>query len=278
MSDTIALFIPEDWNSLSLPQLRQLCRLIAKAVPHDYRRQILFCHWSGIRMLPHNELDANGMKRFLFFHLKLKKRFFLSLPDFVSFLHRLDFTHDEPSLTIQLMPSLRASWRRLYGPSSSLFNISYGEFIHAEACYNRYISSNDVNDLNSLCAVLYRPSNGVRPRSIHFEGDRREIFNDFIYPDRGRWLRRVPRWRRIAIFLFYSGCRQALFQAHPMMNRRVESDQLLDVNEIDLHRRMINTLNKGDITKNKRVLDSLAWDVFAMLDSMIENVQKMQEK
>lgn len=266
---------PESWNELTLPQLRALCRIIASGTDPAYRQQLIFMRWTGIRALPVSRLH-DGIRFYLY--LKGRTPFWMSVDTYRVFLQRIAFSMQRSELSNQLLPCVRSLHRRLHGPGKKLFNLTYGEFIHAEAAYNRYLSHPaDISHLNALCAVLYRPGNGIPKGSLRFKGDRREAFNDFNYMHRAGWFNRVPLWQRIAIFLFYTGSREALYAAHDALreNTTVGDDHRSD---IEKHRELVNTLNQGDVTKTEAVYQANLWSVFGTLNSLAVQNKKLMKK
>ena len=272
----VRLNVPENWNDLLVEQLRYLCRLIAKGINPSYRRQLIFMAWAGIKSLPSRFVDEAGQHFYLF---RCKKQFFyLSVEDYAFFLRKIDFCSGRSELSKQLIPHVWSLHRKLYGPASKLYNLTYNEWIHAESCFNRYLADNkNMSHLNALCAVLYRPGNGINPSSIEYKGDSREAFSDFIYLQRARWFRFVPLWQKVAIFLFYAGSRDALYNAHNDLkeNTTIGEDKTSD---IEKHRNLITSLTNGDVTKNHQVLKSNVWDVFAILNNMVQQFKKMNKK
>ncbi len=272
----VMLQAPEHWNDLTFKQLRYLCRTIAAGLNPLYRRQLIFMIWTGIKSLPAKFVDEAGQTFYLF--RRRRQFFYLSVEDYAFFLRKIDFCTGRSELTKQLMPHIWALHRKLYGPSSKIYNLTYNEWVHAESCFNRYLNDNkNVNHLNALCAVLYRPGNGIHPDSIEFSGDRREEFNDYVYLKRAQWFRWVPMWQKVAIFLFYTGSREALNNAHLNLkeNTTIGEDHTSD---IEKHRTLVNNLTQGDVTKNNQVLKSKVWDVFAMLDSQVAQIKKISKK
>lgn len=274
-SQQINLAVPENWNQLNKKQLRQLCRMIAHGISPSYRRQQLFMLWAGIQALPGKMVDHLGQTFYLF--RKKRSLFYLSVEDYTYFLRRIDFASGRSELTRQLLPRLWAPFGWLHGPSNKLYNITYNEFIHAEAAFNRYMADGkNINHLNALCAVLYRQA-VMSKKSKYYTGDVREGFNDFNYMQRARRFRFVPLWQRIAVFMFYSGSREALYQAHTYLRDEatIGEDHSSD---LDKHRQLINTLNQGDLTRNKSIMQSPVWDVMGMLNSMVKQYKQITKK
>lgn len=278
MGNVIDLQLPQSWNELSPAQLRYLCRLIASGLNPWYLRQKVFLHLAGLKALNNKFIDDQGDVFYLFKHLKSKSFVYIKVEDYAWYVKQIDWVKSESGLSAQLFPVFKVlGVVPLYGPSRMLFNLSYAEFVHAESCLNRYLQTKKPEALNQLCAVLYRPGNGLSPKSENYKGDRRKAFNEYTYT-RPNWLiRMLPLWFKVAVFLFYAGAREAMYQQHLNLreNATVGEDRSTD---LEKHRRLINTLNQGDVTKNAQIQQTPLWDVFAMLDRMVEQYNQIKKK
>ncbi|WP_310391568.1 hypothetical protein [Hymenobacter sp.] len=124
-------------------------------------------------------------------------------------------------LTAQRLPWLRRprTWRRplpgkLWGPRESLRNVSFAEFIFADAYFVAYATRQQAGALDKLVAVLYRPQRReYRPHAASYGGDRREDFNEHLVPGRAAQLAGLPDATKLAVLTWYRGCRDEL-QAH----------------------------------------------------------------
>jgi hypothetical protein len=277
MENVIDLHTPEKWNDLTAKQLEVLCRMIASGINPMYQRQLIFQSFTQIKPLPKFYTDQDGKTFYLFKHRPTKKQFYLCVDDYAWYLKKIDFTSEHSQLSKQLLPVVKSIITKLHGPATKLFNVKYGEFIHAESCFNRYLQTKDIKDLNALCAVLYRKASGVKETDANYDGDLRIAFNDYVYMHDAKRFKYVSVWKKIAIFMFYTGAREAMYLAHPHLqeNATIGEDHTSD---IEKHRALVNTLNNNDVTKNKAIYDSPVWDIFSMLDRMVEQYQKTVKK
>jgi hypothetical protein len=114
-------------------------------------------------------------------------------------------------LTAQLLPHFNCSWCRYYGPREAFRNLRFDEFIFADSFYLRYLKTGEQRYLDQLVAVLYRPqAAGYAPRSVDYQGDRREPFNEHLLPSRAKTLGRLRANAKLAVLLYYRGCRRLL--------------------------------------------------------------------
>lgn len=100
-----------------------------------------------------------------------------------------------------VIPVIRRGMKRVYGPSEALFNITFGEYIVAFDFFRRYVEHKDENDLNKLCAVLYRAR-----RKGKMDNDIRVEFNANECVRRARWWRRVALVDRFIIYSWFAAC------------------------------------------------------------------------
>ncbi|MGV3588607.1 MAG: hypothetical protein ACO1OF_16495 [Adhaeribacter sp.] len=128
-----------------------------------------------------------------------------------------NFLFSDNLLTKNLLPTVRLPWRlkKYYGPADELENITFIEFIKAEAAFLAFQRTQKEEYLNRLCAILYRPRRRGKLTPENATGDIREKFNDALVPGRALAMARLPIQVRLAILLFFSGCRQTIVKANP---------------------------------------------------------------
>ncbi|MDO7849238.1 hypothetical protein Q5H92_22935 [Hymenobacter sp. M29] len=194
--------VPSAWNELSRRQLLQITRLHGQGFASDralddaFRRVILGVPgrlWARL----------NGVQRVELRHL-VPVRFLREPADFAP-------------LTEQLLPHLPyLKWYqglgcRYFGPRENFRNLSFAEFIFADAFFLRYLQTNDETQLDRLVATLYRPQRaGYAPLAPDYAGDRREPFNENLLDARARHVARLEHHVKYAVMLWYRGCRKAL--------------------------------------------------------------------
>ncbi len=147
--------------------------------------------------------------------LALSGEYMLDLEQLITFLL------EENTLTRNLFPVLRfrspVSLLRspLYGPADGFSNIRFNEFVYAESWFMSYQETGETADLDRLIAVLYRPKDKkCDPTSPDYTGDVREPFNDNLIGMRDIWVSRLPRKIKLAILLWYTGCRMDLVESY----------------------------------------------------------------
>lgn len=178
-------------------------------------------------------------------------------------------------LTINLVPKFKVNGITYYGPSSKLFNITLSEFIHAETNLSRYVKTKEIQYLDKLIAILYRPQDHkYDPDSPQFNGDRRAPFNDHRIDDRAKKISKLTHNLKICIFLFYTGCQWWYQQQFPHVfssNGKKPGNNLGFLNLVD-------SLTAGDVTKLDEVRGSLLMDVMVHMERAAIELEEMKEK
>ena len=261
---TVNLSIPTGWNQLNRKQLLRICRLFLLNLDYETFRLRSFLFLARLKAYP-------GFFKFR------KQKFSLTDQELAYFLHSVEYLTAEPALTRNNLPLLRIFGRRYYGPSDKGYNLSYIEFIHAEKSLYAFMKTNDAKYLNELCAILYRPGKSdFNLNDPACDGDRRQPFNEHNYAHRSRRFRFVSMRKRYAIYLFYAGCRNAMFSANKSLfsGTSVTSEE---TNPVESLRKVINDLNMGDITRNEKIYRTPVWEAFEHLNQLIENMPKSKK-
>ncbi len=270
---TLDLKIPQSWNALTRRQLLYLCKLYRLNLTELKFKTWLFVKLTGIKPLP-RKIIADQV---YYFFKKGKTRFSLSVDEMHWFLHSVDKFMQESHLIKNLFPKFRMLWKTFYGPSNSCYNISVHEFMLAETMLDAFHHSKDVKYLRQLTAILYRKQvKPYRPNSPNYTGDRREPFNDFTFQRRARWFRFLNQNKLQAVYVFFVGCRNAIIEKHPhLFNTTAVSSE--KTNHTENLKNMLISLNQGDITKNKEILQSQVWEAFGQLNEMAKQVKSIKK-
>lgn len=272
----INLHLPK-WNELTRKQLLYICQLFIAGFDQNTFRLKAFLHLTGVKALPRKIVKDQEYWQFC----KGKEEFWLTSFELTWFLKSVDYLTENCKLTVNLFPSFLIGLRRYWGPCKECRNLSWKEFIHAEGQFFAYNNSKPERKrfyLNMLCAVLYRPErDDYHPMAPDYDGDRRQPFNDFIYPRRAKWFRWLPVVKRYAIYTFYVGCRNAIVEAHPLTFKSGGVSSEAPVSPVMGLIQLVTDLNQGDVTKNEQIYNSPAWDVLNLLERMIEK-QKPAKK
>ena len=263
MSETISLKVPEKWEQLSRKQVLYVAKLFLARLTENEFLTRAFCRFSGLRPV--------GFDRLTNCHLFSLK----GNPGRIHYNEMFWFIKSQNylfniTLTTNLLPWFRIGILRWFGPSNKCYNLTLNEYLHAETAVYGFEVTKRFCYIDRLCAILYRPAGrGAHP------GDRRRSFNDFTYTKHARWFRLLPRYKRYAVLLFYTGCRQAIVAAFPhIFGKGSTSAPANPAFEIQ---RMVRVLNDGDVTRNKSILNTPVWEALAQLNDMAEAVKRQNK-
>lgn len=257
--------LPQTWNELSMHELQHIAGLLGQPMPKNMQRMLVFLLLAKLNPLPYRRIPKDS--RLCWFSRK-KDRFALEPELLPSLLKKIDFVFDPNGLNEQKMPVFRFKGKALHGPASRLFNLSYQEFIHAEAWIDRYIKTGEILALENLCAILYRPHhppNGKIPPDI--SGDKRMPFDEYGYEKRARQMAALPAWRKTLVCLFYLGSREALFAAHPLLQQSSTTSDATSM--LERHKKLLHVLSKGDVTRIDNIMKANVYAVFATLENLM---------
>lgn len=269
----INLTVPTEWNKLTPKQLLKVSGLFLAKLEFEEFRLRIFLYLSGVKTMPKKVIKDQVYWLFR----KGKTEFMLDRQELAWMLHSVEFLTSDSRLTLNKFPRLWLPTGCVFGPDEKCYSITYLEFIHAEAALYAYQKSNKVEYLNQLCSILYRPQKKeYHPLRPDFDGDRRQVFNDFIYKRRAKWFRFVSINRRFAIYLFYTGCRNELMDSFKSLfsGSAVSSEP---VNPVKSLRKIIHDLNMGDLTRNEKIYKMQVWEAFEHLDNLVENMAKKKK-
>ncbi|MGN7786797.1 hypothetical protein ACTJIJ_19850 [Niabella sp. 22666] len=117
-------------------------------------------------------------------------------------------------ITEQLIPCFRSWWqRRYYGPCRRLDNLKMKEFVFSEHYFMEWGGKvENVESLNNLVAVLYRPAKWFYNVRLNPKGDARRPFNENILE---RQVKKVAPWPmvvKLAVATWYGCCREQIVE------------------------------------------------------------------
>lgn len=109
-------------------------------------------------------------------------------------------------------------FRWYYSPGRCLENITGLEFHYATLHYQQYHAHRKDQDLHTLLAVLYRPSdlaNSHNPRHPQFSGDQRRNFNPATLERDAARMASLSKALQSTILFYFSCSLQAITESHP---------------------------------------------------------------
>lgn len=284
INDTLVR-IPSCWDELSRKQLELVVGLASHSFEKNQFKRCLLFYAAGIHV---QELIYHNL------HDRMDNLYQALLPDgntaqlstaqideiasLFNFLFKIDndneFITVDSQLTVNLISHFKVSGTSFYGPADKLFNITLSEFIHAETNLTRYLKSKEIEYLDRLIAILWRPQkNPIRRISNHYNGDRRIPFNDHKFEKRAIRIHKLNHNTKMAILLFYQGC-QAWYQKqfpHVFKPGKKANNNLGFLNLVD-------ALTTGDITKTDDIRKSYLMDVMVHLERVAIEHEEFESK
>ena len=184
------LVLPGEWEEVNSKQLKRLAVLLHSGLESNLAKQKALQILSGKSAL-----------------------FFLLMP--LDLRHRAqpyaEWVFGKIDLTIQLLPK----YKNFYGPDSDFGNLSMVEFHYTEMSYSDLIRTKDEKYLVELIAVLYREGKSDYDYKRNVEGDFRKPFSHGLFEYGQRKIAKWPTAVKLAILLWYDGCRQSLVKGYP---------------------------------------------------------------
>jgi len=182
--------IPTMWNELTSKQLVAILRVCNANWSLMEAQVQLFKILTGIRWI---------------------KLWWLGPLEIEDKLYLVDWVFKDNSLTKNLLPI----YRHHYGPADNFSNLQVCEFIFTEQYYQQYKEQGDLQYLNRLLAILYRPAKAGYNKNRNEDGDIREPYNDNLTTVYARKIARWPIPLKEAILFWYEGCRNSLVNDNP---------------------------------------------------------------
>jgi hypothetical protein len=212
--------IPSQWDDLSATQLRRIAWLST-------------LHKDGLAL---SKLFFFILTLHLPFWKRLRLQWFYlyqaTTEERGDFLSLVESFREKPRLTTQKLEKIRVRTVLLHGPASGLANCSFFEYIQAEKYFLNYMEgtrnkkpgfdsaqpdnavtlSGVEGWLNRLVATLYRPSD---PMTKSHADDRRIPLTDAGIRFRLALVNRIDLSTKLAILMWFDGCRAQIIQAFP---------------------------------------------------------------
>lgn len=277
----VHLHLPDTWNELSKKQLLRITKLLNKKVRKTVLEILVFLELTGTVIQKNKRVFRLDHSVGFFFTKKtgfgkLNQPFLLYPDEMAWMLKRVEKFFDTVDLTKNKLPSLRNVFHRYYGPQENMFTSTLAEWVHAEFNYSMYAKTGKKEFLNKLVAVLYRrKAKNYNPNSPEATGDKREKFNEFTFERRAKRLRFVPKHKKTAVFMFYTGIRNHLQNAHPKTFGG-SGDQTSDLGKS--LQSMVRSLNEGDPLRNEKLLATNVHDVLTEIESALKQQEKLNKK
>lgn len=270
MADRIDIKIPVSWNELTRKQLLKVCRLFRRGLEEHEFLSLAVIHLAGLKVFardPHSNVHEFRYQG---------KRVYMDSYQFGTFCNSLRYLIGRPALNDQKIPFIRRGFRKYYGPSSMLYNMSFGEWIQVDIYMQHYRATKEMKYLELATAAMYRRKDRKKIGSIDFDGDIRVRFNEHLVEKHAKKFRGIPSDKLMAISIFFNGCISALSNRFPLTLQESSGGSRGDLLKDTLT--MIDQLNNDDVTKNSAVQQTRLYEVLAKLEVTRERSRKLNNK
>ncbi len=272
--------LPTKWTELTRKQLKSLCRLTLTAADHTTLKVMLVLSFANLAISKRNMIIIDNEMHHWFYSRKtgnvlLPNAVMQIVSNTLNFLFtvRKKKHYLESQLYLQRFPYfVNRFFRKLHGPDSALFNITWLEFMKLETTYSQM--GEDPEAINRLAGILYRTGNRTRNSKT---GDKRIEYNDFDLPKYTRRAKRLRAWQLLYIRLFYEGCRAYIIQRHPHAfgdgGTPSEPKPL-----IQAFNELTNALTSNDPTKAETIRKTRLWDILPAMEQNAKTAKELKEK
>lgn len=285
--------IPENWNELTRQQLVTLGQLNRFSLPvgeFQFKMLLAFTGLVPERKPEVQKINYKGERRIFHHMANGRRKYLIEQAELAWISEQLNFffkktKNDEKeeqfyvhsTLTKNLLPDIDVKGKTWYGPSDSLTNLLFAEFIHTETFLDYYGHTKKPEYLDKLIATIYRPQDPeYNPKSVNFHGDRREKFNDHLIDMRAVKLAEVHPAVKQAIYLFYLGCRNFIVKKFPKVfppssGNEKKKDAFMQF------MKLVDALANNDVTKNEQIRQTYLYEVMVSLQAAAEQKERIEE-
>lgn len=179
---------------------------------------------------------------------------------------------EEWALTRQVLPFYRRWFKKYYGPKDELINLTLSEFYFTEKFYADLVEDTTGEALNNLVAVLYRLPKYRYNVEMDLDGDIRQPFTANAIAYYSKKIAKWPKGIKLAILLFYDGCRKKLADDYPGIFKSSEKSQ----NEDDDMFGIIRGLAGGKYGDFEKVEQLPLHTALREIECLLEEEAKMQ--
>jgi hypothetical protein len=114
------------------------------------------------------------------------------------------------------VPIFRPVWKRLYGPSDSFMNMTFGEYTDAIRLFHDFHATGDMEILKLITALFYRPKKPflfIKKQFHDYNGDVREPYNSHNLEARAKTLNNAPIGFVYGFYLLFASFQKYLIDA-----------------------------------------------------------------
>lgn len=241
--------IPKGWEELTQEQLRYVIRLLwLYNSQADWQQRIktaAFLYFADIEVV--SLTDKGWLCRG-----RRHGTAFLLDPDLLpSIMQHVEWITETEKMTVRIE---RAGKHKAV--DFELQELPFGEYLKAENNFQSYLQSKDESCLAGLARILYLVPDGIEAPELQ-----EEVL--------------------MGAFLWFNAAKQQLGRQFPNFLKPVEEKQEAITREslIESMRAQIRLLTKGDVTKQKYILEETdTWTALAELDALAKEAEEIKRK
>lgn len=241
--------IPKGWEELTAEQLRYVIQLLWLYNNHaDWQQRVqtaAFLHFCNIEVVSYTDQGWLCRER-------RHGSTFLLDPDLLpSIMQHVEWMTEMEKMTVRI--ELVGEYKAV---DFELQELPFGEYLKAENNFQSYLQSKDERCLVGLARILYLVPDGSEAPELQ-----EEIL--------------------MGVFLWFNAAKQQLGLQFPNFLKPAEEkqDAITQESLIESMRAQIRLLTKGDVTKQKYILEETdTWTALAELDALAKEAEEIKRK
>jgi hypothetical protein len=255
--------VPENWNELNEKRLLQLVDIMFLK---GYRAEVMILNMLRVlAQIPKYQFSKCSPE-------EISEYLYLCEP----------YLQEDMEFTKNLVPQFafkdsKGHVVHFYGPDDCCTNLRMSEFTYLEDLYVRWCQSKreDLNLLNDIVAILYRPAPKDYDLARNPRGDRREPYNDNVCGfNAKKYIALWPPSVKLAIAFWYGGCRTYIVQNYPDLFEASTSD----VGEFGLLSVMMSVAESGVFGYFEKVEDTYVNLVLIQLTKVVKEAKRLERE
>ena len=242
----LILHAPQSWRELSQDQLRYVFGLLGTFSDLTQIKTFMFMRFCGIHV---QKWTSKVVFCFMRSRLGRRKFFTITANQVQSLIHQFDFidSFDNMGVRLDSVCGYRAVDVNLHG-------ISFIDYLSAETAFQVYLSSKNMENIDTLARILYRKRNGDAPKRLKLDiAERTGVFAWFCYV-KAEFARQFPSFFRPA------GSEPTKWDLLKMANIQLRA------------------LTQGDVTKEEMIKNMDCWRALTELNEKAREAAEFESK
>lgn len=248
---TVNLTSPQGWHELTPDQLLLISELyLCKYEAAEFLTRALV-GLTGLIPVPH-QIEAAEMELLFSFRAPEENPFQLTSAEMHEMAYRLKWLLE--SIGLCTPPSLG----KFIPVNNRLFGVTLEQYLLADAHYIQFAKTQDRLMLGKFAAALYR-------------SDENEQWSDQA------WKKRIPYFVPMtmpelnAVFIWFTGAKAFIMAKYPYVFPQASHPELVSGSPDEQILQLLVSLNGGDVTRNRLIMETHVHEVLFELNLKIEN-------